>query len=143
MGREIDADEVMIEKNKDYARHLHNYAVLWYGYIGQVNGYGYRPGRAFIISVSVILLDVCILIWICARKCDPKKEAIELRRGQRVRKRSLRWFSRPAFRKDSACSSFSVDNIADWSALLNRLRRQSDPVSALYGRISRSKTSSF
>jgi len=131
MGREIDADEVMIEKNKDYARHLHNYAVLWYGYIGQVNGYGYRPGRAFIISVSVILFGCLVFLsGFALGNVIPKKEAIELRRGQRVRKRSLRWFSRPAFRKDSACSSFSVDNIADWSALLNRLRRQSDPVSA-------------
>jgi hypothetical protein len=55
MGLEEDARKVMIEKNKNQAAHLHwRPAWLWYGVVGKLIGYGYRPWRAFIISVIVI-----------------------------------------------------------------------------------------
>ena len=54
-GLEDDAQKVMIEKNKDYAARLHwRRAWLWYGLVGKLIGYGYRPWRAFWISVIVI-----------------------------------------------------------------------------------------
>lgn len=45
----------MIVKNKDYAAHLHwRLAWLWYGFFGKLIGYGYRPRRAFLISLLFI-----------------------------------------------------------------------------------------
>ena len=55
MGLEEDARKVMIAKNKNQAKHLHRSpAWLWYGLFGKLIGYGYRPWRAFIISIIVI-----------------------------------------------------------------------------------------
>jgi hypothetical protein len=54
-GLKEDARKVMIEKNKDYAAHLHwRPAWLWYGFFGKIIGYGYSPWRAFWISLFVI-----------------------------------------------------------------------------------------
>jgi hypothetical protein len=54
-GLEEDARRVMIAKNEDHAEHLNwRPAWLWYGLLGKLIGYGYRPWRAFIISLIVI-----------------------------------------------------------------------------------------
>ena len=54
-GLKEEARKVMIEKNKDYATHLHwRSAWLWYGLFGKIIGYGYSPWRAFWISLIVI-----------------------------------------------------------------------------------------
>jgi hypothetical protein len=61
MGLEEDARKVMIAKNEDQAAHLHwRPAWLWYGFFGKVIGYGYRPWRAFWISVALIVIG-CLL----------------------------------------------------------------------------------
>jgi hypothetical protein len=55
MGLEEEARKVMIAKNKNQAAHLHwRPAWLWYGLFGKLVGYGYRPWRAFLISLVVI-----------------------------------------------------------------------------------------
>jgi len=55
MGLEEDERKVMIAKNKNKAAHLHwRPAWLWYGLLGKLIGYGYRPWRAFIISLILI-----------------------------------------------------------------------------------------
>jgi hypothetical protein len=55
MGLEDDARKVMIAKNKDHAAHLNwRPAWLWYGFFGKLIGYGYRPWRAFWISLFLI-----------------------------------------------------------------------------------------
>ena len=55
MGHEEAAREVMIAKNKDHASHLHwRLEWLWYGFLGKFIGYGYRPWKAFYISLVVI-----------------------------------------------------------------------------------------
>jgi len=57
MGCEEDARKVMIEKNKDHARHVRwRLLWLWYGLFGKVVGYGYRPWRAFWFSVALIVI---------------------------------------------------------------------------------------
>ena len=54
-GLKEDARKVMIQKNKDQAKHLHwRLEWLWYGFIGKAIGYGYSPWRAFWISLFVI-----------------------------------------------------------------------------------------
>jgi hypothetical protein len=61
MGREEDARKVMIQKNKDHARHVRwRLEWLWYGLFGKLIGYGYRPWRAFWISVTLIVIG-CLL----------------------------------------------------------------------------------
>ena len=55
MGLEEDERKVMIAKNKNKAAHLHwRPAWLWYGLLGKLIGYVYRPWRAFIISLILI-----------------------------------------------------------------------------------------
>ena len=55
MGLEEDERKVMVAKNKNKAAHLHwRPAWLWYGLLGKLIGYGYRPWRAFIISLILI-----------------------------------------------------------------------------------------
>jgi hypothetical protein len=55
MGLEEDKRKVMIAKNKEHATHLKWLpARLRYGLLGILIGYGYRPWRAFWISLIVI-----------------------------------------------------------------------------------------
>ena len=55
MGLEEDERKVMVAKNKNKAAHLHwRPAWLWYGLLGKLIGYVYRPWRAFIISLILI-----------------------------------------------------------------------------------------
>jgi hypothetical protein len=57
MGLERDARAVLIQKNREQARHLHwRPEWLWYGFFGKVIDYGYRPWRAFYISLVVIAI---------------------------------------------------------------------------------------
>jgi hypothetical protein len=62
MGHEEDAAEVMIAKNKDYAKQLpwHSVSRLWYNVIGLLAGYGYLPDRAFKISIFVVALGTFV-----------------------------------------------------------------------------------
>jgi hypothetical protein len=61
MGLEEDARKAMIAKNEDHASHLHRRpAWLWYGFFGKLIGYGYRPWRAFCLSVALIVIG-CLL----------------------------------------------------------------------------------
>jgi hypothetical protein len=54
-GLKEDATKVMVAKNKDQAAHLHwRPAWLWFGLFGKLIGYGYRPWRAFLISLIMI-----------------------------------------------------------------------------------------
>jgi len=56
MGLEEDKLKVMIAKNKEHAAHLKWHPVrLLYGLLGILIGYGYRPWRAFRISLIVIV----------------------------------------------------------------------------------------
>ena len=55
MGLEEDARIVMIAKNEEHASYLHwRSEWIWYGLLGKLIGYGYRPWRAFVISMVVI-----------------------------------------------------------------------------------------
>jgi sRNA-binding regulator protein Hfq len=57
MGLEEDARIVMIAKNQEHARYVQwRPEWLWYGFFGQLIGYGYSPWRAFGISLIVILI---------------------------------------------------------------------------------------
>jgi hypothetical protein len=58
MGHGPDARQIMIEKNRDRARHTRRFSPEWWWYnlFGRLIGYGYRPGRAFRISLAMILL---------------------------------------------------------------------------------------
>jgi hypothetical protein len=57
MGLEEDARKVMIAKNENQAAHLHwRPQWLWYGLFGKLIGYGYRPWRAFWISVALLVI---------------------------------------------------------------------------------------
>jgi hypothetical protein len=59
-----DARKVMIEKNKDYAKRIHGRpAWLWYGLFGKLIGYGYRPWRAFGISLALIVIGCGLFNW--------------------------------------------------------------------------------
>jgi sRNA-binding regulator protein Hfq len=57
-GREEDAKDILIYKNKDRARYtkLMWSQWLWYHLFGPIIGYGYRPWRAFWLSLSVIVV---------------------------------------------------------------------------------------
>lgn len=64
MGHERDARFVMIEKNRERGRFTRfpRQAWWWYKLFGWLIGYGYRPQRAFALSVVLILLGT-ILFW--------------------------------------------------------------------------------
>ena len=57
MGHREDAVEVMIAKNDELSHHTNGFGeFFWYRVFGPVIGYGYRPWKAFWISLVVILL---------------------------------------------------------------------------------------
>jgi len=58
MGYEPDSRQIMIEKNRERARFTHfpHQSWWWYNFFGKLIGYGYRPWRAFAMSVAMILL---------------------------------------------------------------------------------------
>jgi hypothetical protein len=65
MGLDEDARAVMIAKNQEHALYVHwRPEWLWYGFFGQVIGYGYSPWRAFFISLAVIVIG-----WWLFRRC--------------------------------------------------------------------------
>jgi hypothetical protein len=55
-GLVSDARTVMIEKNKDYAKHVdwRSAEWWWYGFLGRVIDYGYRPWKALLWSAAAI-----------------------------------------------------------------------------------------
>jgi hypothetical protein len=57
-GLEGDAKDILIYKNKDKARYtkLTWSELFWYYLFGPIIGYGYRPWRAFWLSLSVIVI---------------------------------------------------------------------------------------
>jgi hypothetical protein len=70
MGHDDDSAEVMVEKNKDYARcNLHWTQIqqwpelLWYYFIGLFSGYGYCPGRAFWWSLGFIIFGSIVFLY--------------------------------------------------------------------------------
>jgi hypothetical protein len=63
MGLEDDEREVLIQKNKAQARYVRGqWRWLWYGLFGQLVAYGYKPWRAFILSLFFIAIG-----WIAFR----------------------------------------------------------------------------
>jgi hypothetical protein len=55
MGLEEEARDVMVAKNEEHAKYVRGEPQwLWYGLFGHLIGYGYRPWRAFFISLGVI-----------------------------------------------------------------------------------------
>ena len=58
MGDDRVARKVMIEKNQDHANFTKRFSQEWWWYnvFGWLIGYGYRPSRAFIISLGMIAL---------------------------------------------------------------------------------------
>jgi hypothetical protein len=67
-GLQEQAKKLMIAKNKDYATYRRwRMDWLWYGLLGKLVGYGYRPWRAFWVSLSVIVLG-WLVFW-CGYHC--------------------------------------------------------------------------
>jgi hypothetical protein len=62
MGHEPDAREVTIEKNRERARFTQfpHQSWWWYNFFGKLIGYGYRPWRAFAMSIAMILLGTLL-----------------------------------------------------------------------------------
>jgi hypothetical protein len=61
MGLQEEATKVMIAKNEDLTQHIPMRVnrigdILWYGLFGPIIGFGYKPWRAFWISLVVIFL---------------------------------------------------------------------------------------
>jgi hypothetical protein len=55
MGLEEDARAVIIAKNENVAQYFRGHpGWLWYGVFGKLIGYGYKPWRAFFVSVVII-----------------------------------------------------------------------------------------
>jgi len=75
-GREDDAKEVLIEKNRDPALYsqMSFFQLWWHRIKGWVIGYGYRPGRAFFWVFGFIALGWGVF-WIgfCADVMTPTK----------------------------------------------------------------------
>jgi hypothetical protein len=65
-GLQEDARKVLIQKNKDYTAYSFPSLAFWrpewwwYGLFGKLIGYGYRPWRAFVLSLVLILFG-----WLC------------------------------------------------------------------------------
>jgi hypothetical protein len=61
-GHDVEAEQVMIAKNDDYAGRLPWYSLshLWYSLIGKLVGYGYKTGRAFGLSLIFIIAGTFI-----------------------------------------------------------------------------------
>lgn len=62
MGHAESAWQVFIAKDPDRARHTRPFSRgwWWYNVFGKLIGYGYRPGRAFRISLAMILLGTLL-----------------------------------------------------------------------------------
>ncbi len=76
MGKEEDARQVLIEKNRDRARYSQmSFSELWWHRIlGCVIGYGYRPFRALFWSFGLIALGWVIFgMGFCADVMTPTK----------------------------------------------------------------------
>ena len=56
MGHEEEARNVLIQKSRDYAHFTHRFSQewFWYRFAGKLIGYGYKPWRAFFMSLAVI-----------------------------------------------------------------------------------------
>jgi sRNA-binding regulator protein Hfq len=67
MGHEPEARQIMIEKNRERARFTDfpHQSWWWYNLFGKLIGYGYRPGRAFCISLTMILLGTLLFYLGC------------------------------------------------------------------------------
>ena len=64
-GHEEDAKEVLIAKNEDYAKldtELSMAQKFWYKILGPMIGYGYRPLKAFLPILIIIVLG-WVLFW--------------------------------------------------------------------------------
>jgi hypothetical protein len=61
-GHDVEAAQVMIAKNDNYAGHLPWYSLshLWYSVIGKLVGYGYKTGRAFGLSLVFIIVGTLV-----------------------------------------------------------------------------------
>ncbi|MBV8215059.1 MAG: hypothetical protein JOZ08_17770 [Verrucomicrobia bacterium] len=59
-GLDEDSRRVMVAKNEDHAKHVRWPAWLWYSFFGRLVGYGYRPLRAFAVSVLLIVIGTLI-----------------------------------------------------------------------------------
>jgi len=63
MGREEEASDVMVGKNRQHRNFTDtNWEWWWYNGFGRIIGYGYRPLRPFLMSVGMIVLGA-ILFW--------------------------------------------------------------------------------
>jgi hypothetical protein len=59
MGHGEEADEVMIEKNRDHGRRLPWYSLshlMWYATLGKIVGFGYKPLNALYWSLGFVFL---------------------------------------------------------------------------------------
>jgi hypothetical protein len=62
MGYEREAKKVMIQMNRDHAKFTEFLAGewWWYNFFGKRIGYGYEPGRAFALSLLMVLLGTIL-----------------------------------------------------------------------------------
>jgi hypothetical protein len=83
MGHDRDAREIMIEKNRERRRFTRfpRQDWWWYNFFGRTIGYGYKPFRALVASLAMVLIGATLFAWAFSHDLiSPTKETTEQKR---------------------------------------------------------------
>jgi hypothetical protein len=143
MGHERDARLVTIEKNHErasFTRFRHQ-SWWWYNVFGKLIGYGYRPGRAFCLSLAMILLGTILFAF--GSKHDlisptsenaytkaPNGQVIE-EKGRPVISEKYPVFNAFVYSLESFTPLLKLDQSANWTPNANR----STEISSLHWKV--------
>jgi hypothetical protein len=147
MGHEGQAREILVEKNRAYARSIANglgheklwtkicgrlfkQEWWWHNVFGWINGYGYKPWRAFFLSIAVIALGTLFFqLGYDSGLVSPSKETAYVRDATtqtivpgRDRKMSDEYpkFNSLVYSLESFTPLLKLDQSANWMPNANR-----------------------